>query len=261
MQQVTMSIHGKTLLSDITLDCEPGSVLGIVGENGAGKSTLLNALAGVTPPSDGMVTINGLSLNTLSPATLAQIRAVLPQSNDLSFPLNALEVVRLALSLSRLPIERQDLLLKQCLSRFNVLKLAYRNYASLSGGEKQRVQLARVTAQLLCHQCSTLVHKPQYLLLDEPISALDLYQQYQTLRSVRQLASDGIGVVVILHDLNLASLYCDTVAILKNGELLTQGPPSTVMTEENIQQAFNIGVRLQPHPDTNTPFITPRVLI
>ena len=257
LQDVSIRVGDKQLLSEVTLQCEPGSVLGIIGENGAGKSTLLNAMAGLSSPSSGHVSINGNTLHDESPASLAKVRAVLPQSSELSFPLAAVEVVRLALSLSSYPLHQQDGLLKHCLDRFDVLDLAERNYLTLSGGEKQRVQLARVTAQLLCHKHTDT----QFLLLDEPISALDLYQQYQTLDSIRELADSGIGIVTILHDLNLASLYCDRIAILKNGRLIANGQPDQVLTETTIQSAFKLDVRVEPHPDTHTPFLTPRVAI
>ncbi len=254
-KNVSMMINEKPLLTNVSLSCEPGTVLGIIGENGAGKSTLLNALAGLTPPTRGETRLNGTSLAQLSVRSMSKVRAVLPQNSELSFPLDAIEVVRLALSLSTYPPESQDKLLSDCMERFNVLALAERNYLTLSGGERQRVQLARVTAQLLCQNNQT----SQYLLLDEPISALDLYQQYQTLQSIRQLAKNGVGVIAILHDLNLASLYCDHIAILKNGELLNVGTPGDVITQSSIMKAFNIDVTMQQHPDTHTPYLTPRV--
>jgi len=255
LDNVTVSVKTKQLLSGLSLSCEPGFVLGVVGENGAGKSTLLNIMSGLVRPNKGNVSINGADISNQSAASLATIRAVLPQSSDLSFPLAVIEVVRLALSVSRYPIQQQEALLRQCLDRFNVLELAERDYLTLSGGEKQRVQLARVTAQLMCHQQDS----PQYLLLDEPISALDLYQQYQTLQNIRELTNQSIGIVAVLHDLNLASMYCDRIAILKDGKLVNEGLPTQVITPQSIKDAFHINVQVQAHPDTKTPYITPLV--
>ncbi len=255
MHNVTVQTAGKTLLSDLSLSCESGQVLGVVGENGAGKSTLLNTLAGLTKPTDGQVFINGDDIENQPPAQLATLRAVLPQNSDLSFPLSAIEVVRLGMSLGSLATKDQEQLLYQCLMEFDAGHLSNRNYLTLSGGEKQRVQLARVIAQLRCQRHDA----PQFLLLDEPISALDLYQQYQTLQSVRRLTSSGIGVVAILHDLNMASLYCDQIAVLKGGELIALGTPHQVITEEIVTRAFSIEANIQTHPDKDTPFITPRI--
>ena len=255
MHNVTVKAYGDKLLSDVNLACESGKLLGIVGENGAGKSTLLNTLAGLSKPTIGKVFINGNDIENESCEQLASLRAVLPQNSDLSFPLSAIEVVRLGMSLGSIATNDQEHLLYQCLMEFDAGHLSNRNYLTLSGGEKQRVQLARVIAQLRCHKNES----PQFLLLDEPISALDLYQQYQTLRNVKRLTSSGIGVIAILHDLNMASLYCDQIAVLKKGELIALGVPQMVITEEIVSQAFNIQATIQSHPDKNTPFITPRI--
>ncbi len=255
MHNVTVKASGKTLLSNLNLRCESGQVLGVVGENGAGKSTLLNTLAGLTKPKNGHVSINGNDIEYESAAELAKLRAVLPQNSDLSFPLSAIEVVRLGMSLGSLATNDQEQLMIRCLREFDAEHLSNRNYLSLSGGEKQRVQLARVIAQLRCQSHND----PKYLLLDEPISALDLYQQYQTLQSLQSLASSGIGVIAILHDLNIASLFCDQVAVLKNGELIAWSTPDQVITEEIVNRAFNIEATIQSHPDKDTPYITPRI--
>lgn len=258
MQSVSVYASGNRLLSNISLACPAGKVVGIIGENGAGKSTILNVLSGLTQADAGRVTLDGRLLSRFTPAELAALRAVLPQSSELSFPLDAIEVVRLALNMSSCTESKQEAVLNKCLQQFDVSHLAYRNYLNLSGGEKQRVHLARVMAQLICNQ--TQSHSTsQYLLLDEPISALDLNQQFRTMKNIRQLSTQGIGVIAILHDINLASMFCDHLVVLKSGNLLTQGTPKDVVTEKNIESAFEIDVSITTHPDTHTPFLTPRM--
>ncbi len=256
IENLRVSVGNKCLLSDINIECQSDRFIGVIGANGAGKSTLLNVMAGLNAPSSGSVSIDDKDIFEYSASQLAKLRAVLPQHSDLSFPLNAIEVVRLALSLSSMNVSQQHDLLIDCMSRFNVLHLANQNYLTLSGGERQRVQLARVTAQLFSNQNH---QEHQYLLLDEPISALDLYQQYQTLDALKLLAKEGVGVVAVLHDLNLASLYCDHLVVLKHGCISAQGSPKQVINENSLKSAFNIDVWLQAHPDTQAPFITPRI--
>lgn len=256
VENLDVSVGTKCLLSGINIECPSGSFIGVIGANGAGKSTLLNVMAGLNAPNSGSVNIDSKNIFEYSASELSILRAVLPQHSDLSFPLNAIEVVRLALSLSAMNVSQQQELLTDCMSRFNVLHLANQNYLTLSGGERQRVQLARVTAQLFSNQHR---QKHQYLLLDEPISALDLYQQYQTLDALKLLAKEGIGIIAVLHDLNLASLYCDHLVVLKHGYISAQGSPTQVINESSLKSAFNIDVWLQAHPDTQAPFITPRI--
>ena len=256
VKNLNVAVGDKRLLSDINVDCYEGKFVGVIGANGAGKSTLLNVMAGLSIPSSGSVSIDDNDIYKHSVDQLSKRRAVLPQHSDLSFPLNAIEVVRLAVSLSTLNVKQQNDLLIDCMWRFNTLHLAKQNYLTLSGGERQRVQLARVTAQLFANQAE---HKHQYLLLDEPISALDLYQQYQTLEALKVLTKEGTGIIAVLHDLNLASLYCDHLIVLHNSRISTQGIPQEVINENNLKNAFNVDVWLQPHPDTQTPCITPRI--
>ena len=255
LNNVAVAVSDKHLIQDISISCEPGKILGVVGENGAGKSTLLNVISGMTLPSQGSVSLNSKPMTNYSNKDLAKIRSVLPQGNELTFPLPCVEVVRLAIQLGDLSIPEQNVLIQECLAIFDVLHLANQNYLALSGGEKQRVQLSRVLAQLQCHR----VRMAGYLLLDEPISALDVYQQYKTLAVLKQLASDGIGIIVILHDLNLASMFCHHIAVIKGGRLVGKGEPADVVTPATIKDAFGIEANIQNHPDTGTPMVLPKV--
>ncbi|MEO0367262.1 MAG: heme ABC transporter ATP-binding protein [Pseudomonadota bacterium] len=258
LENGSVIVNNKELLRDVSISCGKGQLVCILGENGAGKSTLLNAVAGQRPLSGGQVLLDGEPIETFTSRELAQRRAVLPQSVELTFPLDVAEVVRLALCFAPISLDTQDVLIEQCLKTFSVSHLIERNYLNLSGGEKQRVQLARVVAQIRANQLHyDRVH--QYLLLDEPIAALDLHQQYTALKAIKELCDDGLCVVAILHDLNIASLFADTIYILKGGQLLSSGSPKAVISEDNIKAAFSLDAVIKPHPEIDTPMVIPRI--
>lgn len=258
VSNLSVKIANKKILHDLNFECHAGEITAIIGENGAGKSTLINCLAG-TSNFDGQITINNRCIERLSLSQLAQQRAVLPQNTSMNFPLNVGEVVRLALSLSRMSTDTQNQVIHQCLSLVDAEKFVHRNYLHLSGGEKQRVQIARVLAQLRAHN----VDGKQFLFLDEPTSALDLKHQYSTLRLLQRLcreqASNNIGVLLIVHDLNLASLYCDKILLLKHGKLIAHDTPNTVFKTRTITNTFDINVSIQAHPDIDKPYLIPRL--
>ena len=258
IRDLSVSIGSKPLLSGINFDCRPGEVVAIIGENGAGKSTLMNCISGNMPDYQGRVCINGVEAGTYSATELARIRAVLPQNSDLNFPLSVSEVVRLPMSLSALPLDQQNRTIHKCLQMVDATEFAERNYLTLSGGEKQRVQLARVLAQILS-TADSANQTPRYLLLDEPTSALDLSHQYETLRLLRNLVEQQLGVVIIVHDLNTASLYCDKIVLLKNGTVAKQGTPSEVIQADVVNATFGIEVTVGTHPDMDRPYLIPRL--
>lgn len=260
MLDLSISVGGRDLLSNIKLECAAGEVMAIVGENGAGKSTLLNAIAGLSKPSQGNVAINNQSVAHYSKQQLAKVRAVLPQTSELNFPLDVTEIVRLGMCFNRITSDQQDQIARTCLAEVNAAQFAEREYLTLSGGEKQRVQLARVLAQLRSAESEAgSVNTSRFLLLDEPTSALDLAHQYAMLALLRRLSEKGIGIIVIVHDLNTASLFSDKIVILKNGRLAKVGTPTEVIHEDVIKAAFNIDVSISTHPDKNKPFLIPRL--
>lgn len=257
-KNLSVNVAGKKILDDVTLTCRSGEITAIVGENGAGKSTLMNCLSG-SLDYDGCVFLNGRPIKQMSLSEQAQYRAVLPQNSTLNFPLDVREIVRLALSLSALSNGEQDEIIEYSLALVDALKFIDRPYLRLSGGEKQRVQLARVLAQLRAYDHE----ESRFLLLDEPTSALDLKHQYATLKMLHLLcdikSARDIGALIVLHDLNLASLYCDRVLLLKNGKLVKHDVPKVVFQGRNIRDAFGIDVFIDAHPDTNQPFIIPKI--
>jgi iron complex transport system ATP-binding protein len=170
--KLSVTINGRKILDDLNFTCRASEITAIVGENGAGKSTLLNCLAGVSKFA-GELTLNQYPIESLSLATLAKYRAVLPQSSSLNFPFSVHEVVRLAMSLGCLSQTEQEKIIADSLALVDATQFIDRDYLHLSGGEKQRVQLARVLAQLHAHDH----HQNRFLFLDEPTSALDLKHQ------------------------------------------------------------------------------------
>lgn len=248
---LSYSINNKELLRGISLEVMPGEFLVILGRNGAGKSTLLNLVTGEIRPTLGSVSIFDKSLELYPLRQLATRRAVLAQSTPLSFDYSVLEVVLLG----RLPHQGsssrdEDLAIaKHYLAKVEMNQAYDRGYLSLSGGEQQRVHIARVLAQVHGQDL------PRLLLLDEPTNNLDLRHQHQTLRLVKELTKDGSAAVAVLHDLNLAAQYSDRIAMLKGGQMLVIGTPDQVLTEKYIHDAYDFPVAVSRHPSKNCPLI------
>lgn len=250
---VSVQINGKPLVERVSLTLEPGKVLAVVGPNGAGKSTLLRALCGEIALAGGQIRLNGRALTGWSGQEQARLRAVLPQSSTLPFAFRVGEVVLMGRSPHINGAERlQDYTIAaNALATVAMSAFAERLYTTLSGGEQQRVQLARVLAQIW--EESPL--GPRYLLLDEPTNNLDLAHQHRILQVARQFAGQGVGVLAILHDLNLAAQYADTVLLMKAGRGLALGSPHTTLTPALIEEAFATTVVVIPHPCLNCPLI------
>jgi len=254
-KSLSFSIRSKPLLEKVSLKITPGQVTAVVGPNGAGKSTLLKLLCGDLSPSNGEVWLNNRPLKQWSALEQAQRRAVLPQHSALSFPFTALEVVLMG----RMPhcqgLEGQadyDIA-RLALAKTESLHLQNRLYPTLSGGEQQRVQLARVLAQIW----ETSTKAQRYLLLDEPTNNLDLAHQHRTLQLTKSLTQEGIGILTILHDLNLAAQYADQVLVLKAGQAVAVGPPAQIFTPQLVFDVFDLTVFVLPHPLYQGPLIVP----
>jgi len=239
------------LLSSLSLALSPGSVTAVVGPNGAGKTSLLKVLCGQLRSVCGSVQLRGLDLSAWSLQERARMIAVLPQQSLLNFSFQVGEVVALGRHPHSSGAQRDAQIVDQALAAVDATVLKQRDYTTLSGGEKQRVHLARVLAQLWQGEAE----QERYLLLDEPTAALDLAHQHMILRAARTMAADGVGVMVILHDLNLAAHYADTVVMLDHGRIVASGDACSVLTEKNIEQVFGIAVTLMSHPQTQRPLI------
>lgn len=238
---------GHTLLDTPGFELEAGRVHAVLGPNGAGKSTLLHALAGLTPTLAAKVRLNDLALPRWEALALARHRALLTQSHHMPFDFSVPDVVRLGrYPHGQHPHPDEPQLVSRCLARTDAQAFIHRRYGQLSGGEKARVQLARMLAQISTTPPNlTTPGTPQaqrWLLLDEPTAALDLAHQHAVMNLLREMASEGIGVLVVLHDLNLALRYADSVLVLAGGRLQTQGPPAQVLTAALVASVWGVTV-------------------
>jgi iron complex transport system ATP-binding protein len=246
-QNVGVDLEGATVLDGVTIDVVPGELLVLVGPNGAGKSTLLGVLSGERKPSRGTVTFDGRALGGIRHAELARLRSVLTQENTVSFPFLVAEVVAMGRSPWARTIEGRDDIgaVAEAMAAADITHLAGRRYTQLSGGEKARVSLARVLAQ-----------RTPVIFLDEPTASLDLRHQEDVMRVGRRMADAGRAVVVVLHDLSLASAYADRLALVAGGRLEALGSPIEVLTEERVERVYGLPVEL--HHVAGRPVVVPR---
>lgn len=240
---VEVRIGTKTLLADASVHLAPGRVTAILGPNGAGKSTLLSVLAGQRVPTRGSVTLDGRPLADHGMRALALRRALMPQESAVAFDFTAQEIVALGrYPHRRAPGRDEDEIVDDAMVQTDVLALAPRILNTLSGGEKARAHMARALAQLWHPRPDGAT---RWLLLDEPTAALDLAHQHSAMRLLRAWAGRGVGVVAVLHDLNLARRYADEVVVLggASGQLV-QGRAAEVLEPALIESVW--GTPCQP---------------
>ncbi|MFK8251514.1 heme ABC transporter ATP-binding protein [Ancylobacter terrae] len=228
----------RALLDGVSVTVVPGSVTVVVGPNGAGKSTLLKVLAGESRADAGRVTLDGVDIRALGAAGLARRRAVLAQSVHVAFPFTVAEIVAMGLIDGRDRAGRVG----RALARVDLGGFAGRFYGELSGGEKQRVQIARALAQLESGE------GPGYLLLDEPTASLDLAHQLLVVELARAVAAAGGGVLAVLHDLNLAAMAGDHILALKDGCEAASGAPDAVLTDDHLARIYGVPARVGVAP-------------
>ena len=250
-KDISLHLSGFDLLRNISLEVEAGKVTAIVGPNGAGKSSLLKVLTGDMPATKGAVYLNNRLLTQWLPLEKAQMLAGLPQHTLLNFSFTADEVVGLGRIPHQTGIIKDKQIIAEALDWVDASYLQRRFYTQMSGGEKQRVQLARVLAQIW--QSSAL--GDQFLVLDEPTSAFDLSHQKLTLDIVRQLANKGVGVVMVVHDLNLAARCADNLVVIDGGLIVAQGSSEAVLTETLIEDVFGVKAIISEHPITKRPLV------
>ncbi|REL30877.1 ABC transporter ATP-binding protein [Thalassotalea euphylliae] len=236
----------KVILSDINFHLKQGEFVGLLGPNGAGKSSLLRCLYRYHSPTTGQVYYQGQPLDTYIQQAYAQQVAVVLQESPSFFNLSVTDVVELGL-LPRTSIWHRTSLneqqqVQQALTQVAMLDKAKQSFDSLSGGEKQRVLIARA-----------IVQQPSLLIMDEPTSHLDVKYQIQIINLAKSL---GITVLASFHDLNLASAMCDRLLVLSNGELVADGAPNQVLTQPLLAKVFGVNAQLQPHPEHGSPLIT-----
>jgi len=253
LQNVSFAYPDRSVLDQISLELPAGAFWGLLGPNGSGKTTLLRVMGGTLRPSRGEVDLLGRPLSEYRSRERAKTIAMVPQDFDVAFPFTALEVVLMGRwpYLKALSWESAEDLkaAREAMAATDCLSFAERPITELSGGEKERVLIARALAQ-----------NPQILLLDEPITHLDLKHQLQIHELLLKLNRErGIALVVVLHDLNFATLACERILLLKEGKLVKSGGPDEVMTPETLREVFGVEVLLDRHPKTGRPFYLPRL--
>lgn len=247
-QNLTFSINGRRLTNNVSLTLPGGEIVAILGPNGAGKSTLLRQLTGYLQPDSGHCSLFERLLGDWPTAELAKTRAVMRQNCHMAFPFSVMEVVRMGRHphRTRNPRDETEHIMALC----GCSELASRDYRHLSGGEQQRVQLARLLVQLWEPEPS-----PKWLFLDEPTSALDIHHQQQLFRLLRQLVQERqFNVCCVLHDLNLAARYADRIILLEKGQIVDNGTPQEVLTESALRNLYRAEISVAHAPD-NAPLI------
>ena len=239
------------ILKQVSLAVNAGEIYGIIGPNGSGKTTLLRAISGILKPKQGSICVNGKELQTLSVQERARWIASVPQAKSLPANFTAQEVVEFGrtpyLQWTGYPSQQDKQMVEEAMQATNTLHLSKRRVNELSGGEQQRLLLARAIAQAT-----------PILLLDEPITYLDLKHQITILQQIAQLVQDRkLAVLITLHDLNWAAQFCHKIGILSDGNLIAQGKPEEVLDESTLSQVYQTDVKIMPYPGNGKPLILP----
>jgi iron complex transport system ATP-binding protein len=247
LDNVSLGYGKQTVLRNISLEARPGEMLGIIGPNGSGKSTLIRGITRLIQPSSGKIFLNGTEVSHINRQKLAQLMAVVPQNPALPEPFTALEVVLMGrtphLGLLRYEGKKDLAIVKRVMEATKTLDFAERRVGELSGGERQRLTIARALAQ-----------EPKIILMDEPTANLDINYQIETMGLARQLSrKHKLIVLVTLHDLNLASQYCDRLVLLSDGRIYCQGAPEKVINARTIKDVYGAEVYVYPHPINKLP--------
>jgi iron complex transport system ATP-binding protein len=249
LDSVSFSYNGSFRLTDIDLNVEKGDFTGIIGPNGSGKSTLIKLMAGYIKPQAGTVLLAGKPLGKLARRAVARQVAVVSQRTQTSFAFTVEEMVRLG----RLPYlgrwsaegPGDTQAVERALALTQLENYCHRLFSRLSGGEAQRVLVAQALAQ-----------EPEILLLDEPTTYLDMAFQQEMFTLMTELNQEGITVVAVLHDVNMAALYCKELVAIKAGKIFTVGTPHQVITRENILAVYGCPVEINQHPVIHRPQVT-----
>lgn len=250
VKDLYFSYGQKRVLKGINLKVDKSEMIGIIGANGSGKTTLLRNISGYLKPDKGSVLIFGKNIRSLSVKERAKLIGYVPQDIIYDFEFTCYDIVMMG----RIPYLRRfqsegkedKEIVREAMEMTNTWQFKDKPVRELSGGERQRVYIAR-----------TLAQRPKILLMDEPVSHLDIKYQIEVLSIAKELSSNGILVISVLHDVNLASQFCDEIVIMREGTIMAKGEPRKVLTFENIKLAFSIDVQIFEDPITRTPYIIP----
>jgi heme transport system ATP-binding protein len=253
ISDLTYIVDDSVLLQGISIEVMQGSIVAIVGPNGSGKTSLLKVVNGEATASHGSVFVEGEDVYSLSRRARAGRFGILPQEAALDFPFRVEEVVQMGRIPHLTTMNINHTVVDEVIAEMQLQGVRDRIYLTLSGGEKQRVQIARVLSQIWDnreHAC---------LFLDEPTAALDLSHQLSFFRTLRHIAENGTTVLVVLHDVNLALRFARQVVLLSAGRVLASGAPLDVLTRDNMREAFAVDIDMFATTDPARPFIQTRV--
>jgi iron complex transport system ATP-binding protein len=250
---ISYSIGKKSILAGVSAEFHPGEFNMILGPNGSGKSTFLKIFSGEIHSNEGNVFYGGKQITAIKAEELAKFRAVMSQQPELSFPLTVDEVVMMGRypHFNFNPNKKDIAICEAVMERMGLSSFKERNYLTLSGGEKQRVQFARVLAQIW----EQSAEGTRYLFLDEPLTSLDINYQQEFLQVAREFVQKDTVLVAVMHDINLATQYGDQLFFLKEGKLVANGKPKDILNESLIKKVFNVAITLINNPVTNTPLV------
>jgi iron complex transport system ATP-binding protein len=254
VQQVSFAIGRSFLVKDVSLSVVPGQFVVIMGANGAGKSTLLKMMAGSLHPTEGEILFKGRKIAKYKTEALATERAVLSQHYHISFPLTAREIVMMGRYpyFTNQPHAVDEAIVNEQMQKMQVDHLAARDYNTLSGGEAQKVQMARVLAQI----GDTSETQQKLLLLDEPVSHLDIKYQHQLLDEAKNLCKNHVAVIAVLHDVNLALKYADIIVFMKAGHLVHSLFKNENITSALLKEVFDVDANIFDIPGQSSKFVS-----
>ena len=247
LKSVSLKLDNRQILKDVSLEINEGDIVSVIGPNGAGKSTLLNVLTGDISPDSGDIIYDNKQLNKISIQERAFTRSVMSQMQTLVFNFNVKDVVEMGwLQRGNSDFSSNfTMAFEAVTSECNVHNLVHRKFNRLSGGEQRRVHFARTLLQLWRPSQS---NDPRYLLLDEPTANLDLSSEMLLMNILKARASSNVGILVILHDLNLASHFADKIAIMKDGEIKAFGKPEEIMTDNFLTSIYEVPIKVKYEP-------------
>ena len=247
LKSVSLKLDNRQILKDVSLEINEGDIVSVIGPNGAGKSTLLNVLTGDISPDSGDIIYDNKQLNKISIQERAFTRSVMSQMQTLVFNFNVKDVVEMGwLQRGNSDFSSNfTMAFEAVTSECNVHNLVHRKFNSLSGGEQRRVHFARTLLQLWRPSQS---NDPRYLLLDEPTANLDLSSEMLLMNILKARATSNVGILVILHDLNLASHFADKIAIMKGGEIKAFGKPEEIMTDDFLTSIYEVPIKVKYEP-------------
>ena len=246
-ESVSVEINGIDILKNINVEVSQGEILTIVGPNGAGKSTFLNVLSGDIEPSEGLVFYDETLLGNINIEKRSFTRSVMSQSQAMVFDFSVREIIEMGWidrGISSYAKNFKNAMI-EVVEECNVGNLLNQTFNTLSGGEQRRVHFARTLLQLWRPSASD---DPRYLLLDEPTANLDLSHEVKLLDIIKNKSRDGFGILLVIHDLNLAAKFSDKIALLKNGSLVKMGSPDEVLTSEILTDVYKIPIDVSENP-------------